>query len=195
MELNERINNLGKYLISFNIVDGWAYAIVKIPPAWSVPQTIEEIGVETEKDAKTGGIIFFTQLTNGVEAVFDGIDFVIELNKNLAEKKALMKEKAEELSELFASEPIEKLRTLKFTFEGKKPVRKAKKGKKQVAAETNTETIKEEPEKPIEEVKEEANVEEPVNEISKTDQETIVSGSEETEGSLMSLAMEMIDEE
>ena len=106
-----------------------------------------------------------------------------------------LKEKAEELSEIFASEPIERLRTLKFTFEEKKPVRKPKKGKKQAAVETNTETIKEEPEKPVGEVKEDGNVEEPVNETPKTDQETIVSSSEETEGSLMGLAMEMIDEE
>lgn len=125
-DINSRINELRNYFVSFNIAEGTIYALVRFPEKWTVPQYIAELKVKTAYDNQAKGYYFFTELPNGTDTVFDGIEYVIVLNKTIAERSALLRQKANELTELFASEPIERLRMLKFTFDDEKPVRKPK---------------------------------------------------------------------
>lgn len=131
MNIKDRIEKLKGVFVSFNITEGFTYALTKIPSKWVIPDTIEQFQVSTTYDKSTGGYYFVTKVDDGVENVFDAIDYVVKLNKSIEEKKQLLQEKANELSELFASEPIERLRTLEFVFKPqKKQLRKGKKNKK-----------------------------------------------------------------
>ena len=145
MKLDERIEKIKPYFALFNVSaeDGAAYVVVKFPQTWALPdgKGLQE-AYNVQVAPMQNGLCFVTELSNGAECIFDALDYVIEFNKRAEERKTLLLEKAEELKKIFASEPIDKLRTLKFVFEsekeGEKPAtKKGSKGKK------NTETVKE----------------------------------------------------
>lgn len=125
---NERIERIGDYFKGFNVVDGLMIAFVVFPDNWI--QLEEEYinktyNVSTSKN--DGGVYFVTEIKNGSECLFDAIDNVISVNKSLEEKTNLLKIKAKELKDLFLVEPLDKLKTLEFTFKTKsKRVRKVK---------------------------------------------------------------------
>jgi hypothetical protein len=86
--------------------------------------------------------------------MFDLIEETIKANNDIVLKLKLLKEKVEELKELFSRLPYEELQTLKFvteSFEKDKPKRKYTKKKKEVEKpkeepqiETNDVEVKEE---------------------------------------------------
>ena len=154
LKIKERIENLKGIFVSFNITEGFTYALTNIPPKWVIPETIEQFQVSTTCDKNTGGYYFVTKVEDGIENVFDAIDYVVKVNRSIEEKKALLQEKANELSELFAKEPIERLRNLEFVFKPQKKQAKLKKkakNTKELPASENsesnpiTEGVKEEP--------------------------------------------------
>lgn len=115
--IDDRIAKLDKYFKSYNIAEGVVYALAKFPPKWTVPDEIEQLKVKTAKDGESGGYFFFSSIEDGYEVVFDGIQYVVELNVAIEEKTVLLVKMANELRDIFASEPIEKLKMLRFTFE------------------------------------------------------------------------------
>ena len=129
VDINDRIEKLGKYFVSFNIADGVAYALVDLPKTWNVPMTLDYFKVKTAKK-EDKGFYFFSEVSEGIGNIFKAIDSVIELNKEYEEKKALLVEKANEMKELFAVEPLEKLRRLEFTFARQKKQKAKKKVEK-----------------------------------------------------------------
>ena len=127
MNIDERIKSISPYFKGLNIVNDATFVLTVFPNTWKVfdSETIKEqfnVFVKREKE----GYFFLTETRNGVECLFDAIDYVIKENKAFEEKSALLEVKAKELSDLFVSESIEKLRTLKFVFETKKTSRKPK---------------------------------------------------------------------
>ena len=118
LTINDRIKKVGGYFASFNIAEGTIYALVTFPARWTVVPTLDVDGAEVKivKDNKSNGYYFFTDLANGADCVFDAIDEVIKFNQSIEEKTTLLKVKAQELKELFETEDIEKLRTLRFVF-------------------------------------------------------------------------------
>lgn len=127
MNIDERIKSISPYFKGLNIVNDATFVLIVFPNAWKVfdSETIKKqfnVFVKREKE----GYFFLTETCNGVECLFDAIDYVIKENKAFEEKSALLEVKAKELSDLFVSESIEKLRTLKFIFETKKTSRKVK---------------------------------------------------------------------
>ena len=153
MELQKRIDKAKPYFQLFNISENVAYSLMKMPSGWTVPSDLSKVyGVQVKKDtASQYGVYFFVDLlenTNGITAIFDAIDYTIEFNMTIEERTNIFKEKAELLKNLIYSEPIDKLKTLEFTF--KKRPKKAKQIEKVV---TEKEVIEEAPvaEKKIEE--------------------------------------------
>lgn len=118
MSIGERIEEIKPYFVTFNVHDGLAYVLVKFPKSWSLFSTAD---IEKEFDIKIAqkseGVYFFCEVANGFDDVFDAINYIITNNKSLEEKKYLLQEKVKELSELFLTEPLEKLKTMKFTFD------------------------------------------------------------------------------
>lgn len=115
--LNDRINDISEYFKGFNIAGETSFVFVAFPSTWSVLDESElnaQYNVYTGK--KDGGIYFITETKNGTDCLFDAVDHVIATNKTIEEKQELLQKKANELTELFVNEHIERLRTLKFVF-------------------------------------------------------------------------------
>ena len=62
-----------------------------------------------------------------IDEIFDLIEETIDMNLSAIERLGLFNQKMEELKELFANEPLSKLKTLSFHFEEEKPKRNKKK--------------------------------------------------------------------
>lgn len=129
MDINERVKALGPYFKSLNMVDGAVVVLVKFPEKWKVfnkEEIFEEFNVQVGKKEEVDGTFFVGEIADGLENVFDAIESVISQNKTLEEKAELLEAKAKELRDLFISEPLEKLKTLEFTFKVKNTARKSK---------------------------------------------------------------------
>lgn len=129
MDINERIKEIEPYFKSLNMVDGTTIILVKFPHKWKIfnaEELTETYNVYTGSKENVDGVFFLSETSNGMDCVFDAINEVINQNKTFEEKAALLEQKATELSNLFLVEPLEKLRTLEFTFPAKKSTRKPK---------------------------------------------------------------------
>lgn len=130
MEFTQRIKKVQKYFEQFNIVKDLAYVIMSFPKKW-MEYDYKSIGnkngvVIENRDGKT---LFFTDANEDLGKLFDTIDEIILFNEQEELKTELLKKKAQELSAIFATEPIEKLETLTFTFAKKKATKTTKKQK------------------------------------------------------------------
>lgn len=162
MALNERIQKLKPYLLVYNvsIEDGVQYAVLKMPEKWSVPSNEIDKAYGVKVRAIEGGICFLADIDAGQDTLFDSLDYVVNLNVKMQERVALLKQKVDELKEIFMKEDLEKLKTIEFTFPPQKKGKggtSQKKGKPQVEEKPEPvveEPVKEEPvveEKPVEE--------------------------------------------
>ena len=141
MDINERIKEIEPYFKSLNMVDGTTVILVKFPDKWKIfnaEELTETYNVYTGKKENVDGVFFLSETSNGVDCIFDAINEVINQNKTFEEKAALLEQKATELSNLFLVEPLEKLRTLEFTF----PVKKSTRRPKLTLKEVNTPKVK-----------------------------------------------------
>ena len=119
MNIQDRINNISEYFIGMQMSteDNIVYVRTRFPDKWVISELLEDnFKVRGIQDKKNNTQFFFTNIENGFDAVFDAIDFTIQMNKSALERLDLFKEKVEELKELFDTEEIEKLRRLEFTF-------------------------------------------------------------------------------
>lgn len=145
MDLKSRIDKIKPYFISFNVVaeESAAYAIVRFPKGWAIPdKTALKANFKVEIAPTNNGILFATEISNGPECIFDGLDYVIDFNKKVEERKGLLDEKIKELGDLFATETLDRLKTLKFVFEPqKKSSKKAAKKAEPVTVETKVDPV------------------------------------------------------
>ena len=149
MALRDRIEKLKPYLLVYNVSmeDGVQYAVLRIPKNWSVP--VQEIknayGVEVRNIE--GGICFLAEIDKGSDVLFDSLEYAVDLNVRLLERAELLKEKVEELKNIFLTEKsIEKLKTIEFVFKPrKKGTTKAKPAVDKPQEEVNEVVVKEEP--------------------------------------------------
>ena len=129
--INEEIQKISPYFKAFNIADDNAFLLINFPEKWKV---FDEEALNKEFDVYTGqkpeGLYFITPITNGTDCLFEAVNYVISVNKALEEKQRLLQEKAQELTNLFINEPLEKLKTLEFTFREPKKQRTVKTVKK-----------------------------------------------------------------
>lgn len=174
MDLKFRIDKIRPYFISFNVVaeESAAYAVVRFPKGWKIPD-VNALKANFKIElapTSTGGYLFASEISNGTEGIFDAIDYVVDFNKKVEERSGLLEAKIKELAALFASETLEKLKTLKFTFEPPKKGGKKNVQKKNEAAQTETPTEPVETDKP--EVVETPT--EPVAEEAKPNEEPVV---------------------
>lgn len=151
MKLDERIENIKPYFVTFNVSaeDDAIYVVIKVPSNWTAPDAEAlKNSYSVQIVPMQGGLCFATEIKNGAEAVFDAVDYVIKFNKGVEERKELLTQKLTELKKLFVSEDLEKLKTLKFVFESEQEEPKKKKGtKKAVIEEAPASTVTaEEPE-------------------------------------------------
>jgi hypothetical protein len=134
--MQERINKISEYFKVFNISDNIAYISINFPSKWQIPDTkILEDSFKVKIAPDDGGIVyFFTDVSNGIDNLFDSVEFTITYNRDLETKMQLLKEKVALLKELFAIHSLEELSTLEIKLTPKK----AKKTKKVKTTEQTT---------------------------------------------------------
>ena len=141
MDIKERIERIGKYFQDMNVASGnnIIYVRVMFPKGWGCSELTEyNYNVKAVPDEIPGYFYFFTDLANGFEKVFDAIDYNINFNEEAQAKVTLLREKIDELKNIFETEDIETLKTLEFKYKKKKV--KQVKTKNNESSET-TETV------------------------------------------------------
>lgn len=147
MSLNERITKVKPYFVTFNVngEEDAMYVVAKFPQTWAIPDKsglLENFKVQVAP--MNNGICFVTESENGADCVFDALDYVIDFNKSVEERKALLMEKVNELKQLFSTETLEKLKTLTFIFEPQKKKGPKKKKSENVEMDKNAPVNEEE---------------------------------------------------
>lgn len=127
----KRMMTYVKYGISIrttSAADGVEYYVVTINfnPKWNVVKPSDET-VNCVSQTESGAYVYFTEVNNGIDAVFDAIDDTINYNEDVEKKITLLRQKISELQELFANETYENLQRLTFVIQdgakkrGRKP--------------------------------------------------------------------------
>ena len=159
MKLEEKIASLSEYGLGFRTYEGNYIFYITYKEGWAVIQPSDE-EIKFMKDDKNPNTYYYVTKIGDMtrfQGIFDTIDETIMYNKEIEDKNVLFKEKTEELFQLFIDTPIEKLRTLEFTF----PLQK-----KTTKRQTKPKATKKEEEKK-EEPKIEKKEEDDLNEIDK----------------------------
>lgn len=126
--LQERINKISQYFRSMEMTNGIIIIKVQYNNKWGVyPSDDNKIKVAKSEDTQNEWFYYgnFNDVT--VDDIFDLIENTIEMNLSAAAKLELLNNKFEELKNLFATESLERLSTLKFVLSNKKNYRKNKK--------------------------------------------------------------------
>lgn len=104
------------------------YVSVNFPPIWAISDlTAQKYNTQAVK-ADDGLTYFWSELSNGMDNVFDAIDFNITENINAQKKVELYERKKNELRSIFENDAytLEDLMTLSISINATKPVIKAK---------------------------------------------------------------------
>jgi hypothetical protein len=148
MNIKERIERLGMYFHSMNVAaeNNIIYVRVQFPKGWGCSELTEyNFNVKSVTDEIPGYFYFFANMEIGFDKIFDAIEFNIQFNEEAQAKVSLLREKIEELKDIFENEDINVLRTLEFKYKKKKP--KSIKSQKTVTEESkeNVEPVSETP--------------------------------------------------
>ena len=131
MALQDQLLKYVKYGLTMrtSTSNGVPYYIVSLTynPKWSVVEPTDgEVSCLPSSENKPGVYFYFTPVMHGINPLFEAIEETVEFNEELEKKAELLKNKVQELQQLFMSEPYEKLVNLQFTF----PTEPAKRGRK-----------------------------------------------------------------
>lgn len=142
MDIKERIKKLGSYFVSMNLSaeNGIIYILVSFPKGWAFSELTEcNFNVRVVKNEIPGQFYFFTDMEIGFEKLFNAIEYNIKFNEEAQIKVALLRDKIEELKDIFEKEDISTLKTLEFKL--KKKVKNIKKTKTEVCEKNEIDTI------------------------------------------------------
>ena len=126
MNYVEKIKKIGEYFKSSNVIDDSICVVVNFPSKWLLPdEKILKEKYKVEVVLVDNLFYFVTEIENGEDCIFYAIEEIIQSNRELETKLELLDKKVSELRDIFATEPLEKLQTLSFTFDKKaKPIKK-----------------------------------------------------------------------
>lgn len=149
MDVKERIKKVEQYFRGMQVqnVEGQniIYVIVQFPPKWIVDDEIpNKFGVSIAQGNDYQGQYYFcAEMEKGFDTVFDAVEYNITKMLTAQERANLLRQKVQELQELFMNESvnIEALRTLEFTY--KTPKTRKKNEKKNAPQEVEQTEIEE----------------------------------------------------
>lgn len=148
--IKDRIQKIKPYFKGMQVeeVDGESviYVMVSFPPKWLIDKTLEQkYDITIGFNNNNGTYYFCADMGTGFDVIFDAIDENIEQMITAQERAKLLKDKVQELQELFIDEsiPIDKLRTIEFTFKPQKK-KTTKKDTKEITEPDNQLTANEE---------------------------------------------------
>ena len=138
MDIKNRIERLGGYFKSVNLAaeNGIIYVLVDFPKGWGFSDLTEyNFNVKVVKNEFPGQYYFFAEMEIGFDKIFDAIEFNIKFNEEAQAKVTLLREKIEELKNIFENENINVLKTLEFKL--KKKTKTIKKNKTELTEKNN----------------------------------------------------------
>jgi hypothetical protein len=133
--LQERMDGMRPYFRAIEVYNDALMVRVVLPSSWKIyPSQDGKIKV-TPSEANANEAIYYADCNEAsYEDIFDLVEETIKNNKDIVSKLKLLKEKVEELKELFSRHSFEELQTLKFEItetKKEKPKRKYTKKKKE----------------------------------------------------------------
>ena len=137
--LQERMNDISPYFRGIEVYNTALIVKVVFPSNWKCFQSeAERIKVTVGEEDPTMVYYYADSSDTTYEDLFDLIEETIKVNQDTILKLKLLKEKVEELRELFSNHTYDELQGITFSLETeKKPKRKYTKKKK----EENTEKV------------------------------------------------------
>lgn len=137
--LQERMNDISPYFRGIEVYNTALIVKVVFPSNWKCFQSEDErIKVTVGEEDPTMVYYYADSSDTTYEDLFDLIEETIKVNQDTILKLKLLKEKVEELRELFSNHTYDELQGITFSLETeKKPKRKYTKKKK----EDNTEKV------------------------------------------------------
>jgi hypothetical protein len=153
--LQDRMNDLKGYFRGIEMYNEALMVKVVMPANWKCYPSADGRIKVTPSDSDPNLTYYFANSNDtSYEDIFDLIEETIKANQDIVLKLKLLKDKVEELKEVFSTHSYEELKTLEFSFsEAKKEKHKRKytKKKKEVdkpqeepVEENNNEEVKEE---------------------------------------------------
>ena len=135
MDVKDRIENVKQYFKGMQVENlnnsNIIYVIVQFPPRWIVDEEIQnKFGVSVVQGQDYPGQFYFcVEMEKGFDVVFDAIEYNVKKMLTAQERASLLKQKVQELQNLFMDETvsIESLRTLDFTYKTNKIKKKQQK--------------------------------------------------------------------
>lgn len=155
--LQQRMDEMKPYFRAIEVYNDALMVRVMLPTNWKIyPSSDGRIKV-TPSETNANEAIYYADCHDAsYEDIFDLVEETIKNNRDIVSKLKLLKEKVEELKELFSTHSFEELQTLRFELsEVKKEKPKRKYTKKKKEAEKAAEEPIEEENNTVEEVVEE----------------------------------------
>ena len=133
--LQERMNDMKPYFRAIEVYNNALMVRVVLPSSWKIyPSDDGRIQVTPSETNANEAIYYADSAEATYEDIFDLVESTIRANQDIVLKLKLLKEKVEELKELFSTHSFEELKTLTFEFTGiekEKPKRKYTRRKKE----------------------------------------------------------------
>ena len=132
MTFQERLSALSQYDVRINTHNGNFVVSVRFKEDWvTVPPPEGNVRL-VEDDSDQSLHHYVTPINGNVDDIFDLIEETIAYNRELEDKVLLFNDRIRELKDIFAGEPLAKLKRLRFVFEREK---KSKKKQKEAVSE------------------------------------------------------------
>lgn len=113
--LQKILDSLQPYVISIRYVDGLQVVDVIFKEGWTVPNS--EIISKVKGDEQLNYYMLFSDKEGiGIDELLDFVTTTIKVNLEREKKHELLKEKVNELKEIFKKNSLDKLKQLKFLF-------------------------------------------------------------------------------
>ena len=136
LQAEDYISKIGEYFEGIERYNDALIVRVKLPERWGTyPSSDERIKVAKSEEVPNEYYYYGSSNDVNLEDIFQLILETIQMNKDVLLKIELLKEKVQELKELFDTKPLDELKTLKFVTEKPKKAKAKRKytRKKKVA--------------------------------------------------------------
>ena len=147
MNLQDKLVSLSDYNIGFRTYENNFIITIVYKDDWAIIEPSDKDVKFFKDENKQNTYYYITQIggkKDGLQNIFNTIDETIMYNKELEEKVELLKEKINQLYDLFNAKSIDELKTLEFVTKKGKSNRQRKKPKEETKETVASTVVKEE---------------------------------------------------
>jgi hypothetical protein len=122
------MNDMKPYFRAIEVYNNALMVRVIFPSNWKVYDRQDSVIKVTPSETNANEVIYYADSADATyEDIFDLVEETIKANQDIVLKLKLLKDKVEELKEMFSRLPFEELKTLKFVTEKVKEVKPKRK--------------------------------------------------------------------